>query len=84
MVANKTLKNDINRLGKKNFKFEILCFGETKGQTNYLEENFQHRVGVILDDDYYNGSIGSRKFISVKFSNKAKKIIRAFNKSGSI
>ena len=82
--SNKTLKNDINRLGKKNFKFEILCFGETKGQTNYLEENFQHRVGVILDDDYYNGSIGSRKFISVKFSNKAKKIIRAFNKSGSI
>tara|TARA_R100001594_G_C3973620_1_gene248386 strand:- start:157 stop:609 length:453 start_codon:yes stop_codon:yes gene_type:complete len=82
--SNKTLKNDINRLGKKNFKFEILCFGETKGQTNYLEENFQHRVGVILDDDYYNGSIGSRKFISVKFSNKAKKIIRAFNKSGSV
>ena len=76
--SNKTLKYDINRLGKKNFKFEVLCFGETKGQTNYLEENIQHRMNVLIDDNYYNGSIGSRKFISVKFSNKAKKLIKNF------
>jgi hypothetical protein len=76
--SNKTLTIDINRLGKKDFKFEILCFGETRGQTNYLEENIQHRMNVLLDDDYYNGSIGSRKFISVKFSNKAKKLIKNF------
>ena len=76
--SNKTLKNDVNRLGKKNFKFEIICFGETKGQTNYLEENIQHRMNVLIDDNYYNGSIGSRKFISVKFSNKAKKLIKNF------
>ena len=67
--SNKTLKNDVNRLGKKNFKFEILILGETKGQVNYLEENLHHRFHVSIKEDYYNDCIGPRRFARVKFSN---------------
>tara|TARA_R110000796_G_scaffold3094_2_gene11926 strand:- start:5710 stop:6153 length:444 start_codon:yes stop_codon:yes gene_type:complete len=79
MGSNKDLNSDIENVGHKNFKFEILLLTETKGQTNYLEENIQHKMNVLTDSDYYNGSIGSRKFISVKFSNKAKKLIKNFS-----
>ena len=41
--SSKILNADIEKLGKKNFKFEILILGETKGQVNYLEENLHHR-----------------------------------------
>ena len=68
MGSNKQLTADIEKLGKENFNFEILIMAETKGQVNYLEENLQHKSNVLLSDDYYNDSIGSRKFINVKFS----------------
>ena len=76
--SNKDLVLDIDNLGIKNFKFQILIITETKGQTNYLEENIQHKMNVLTNENYYNSSIGSRKFISVKFSNKAKKLIKNF------
>ena len=76
--SNKNLTLDIEKIGIKNFKFEILIMTETKGQTNYLEENIQHKMNVLTNENFYNSSIGSRKFISVKFSNKAKNLIKNF------
>ena len=70
--SSKVLNRDIENLGKNNFRFEILIMGETKGQVNYLEENIQHRLQVIIDDTYYNDCIGSRKWLSVKFNDKQK------------
>lgn len=70
--SSKVLNEVIQKSGKSNFKFEILCFGYTKGQVNYLEENIQHRLQVIMNDRYYNDCIGSRKWLSVKFNDKQK------------
>ena len=67
--SSKILNADIEKLGKKNFKFEILILGETKGQVNYLEENLHHRFHVSIKEDYYNDCIGPRRFARVKFSN---------------
>ena len=66
--SSKILNADIEKLGKKNFKFEILILGETKGQVNYLEENLHHRFHVSIKEDYYNDCIGPRRFARVKFS----------------
>ena len=70
--SSKTLNESMSKIGKSKFKFEILCFGYTKGQVNYLEENIQHRLQVIMNDNYYNDCIGSRKWLSVKFNDKQK------------
>jgi len=67
--SSKILNNDIEKLGKKNFKFEILILGETKGQVNYLEENLHHKFHVSIKEEYYNDCIGPRRFARVKFSN---------------
>ena len=63
--SSKILNADIEKLGKKNFKFEILILGETKGQVNYLEENLHHRFHVSIKEDYYNDCIGPRRFARV-------------------
>jgi len=65
--SSKTLNADIVKYGKEKFKFEILIMAKTKGQVNYLEENIQHKMDVLLSDEYYNDSIGSRRFVMVKF-----------------
>ena len=70
--SSKPLNEAITKNGKGKFRFEILEFGYTKGQVNYLEENIQHRLQVILDDTYYNDCVGSRKWLSVKFNEKQK------------
>jgi len=62
------VNKDIKELGKDNFTFEILLCAKTKGQCNYLEENLQHKMNVLLDPLFYNDSIGSRKFIGVKLT----------------
>lgn len=67
------LNEDIKKYGKDKFKFEILIFGETKGQTNMAEETIQHCRKVLFNDSYYNDSIGSRKFMSVKLTEEFKK-----------
>ena len=70
--SSKTLVSDIEKYGRDNFTFHILAFGETKGQVNYLEENLQHKFDVLTtrnsngEKDFYNDSIGSRKFISIR------------------
>ena len=73
--SSKQLNSDILKLGKKNFKFEILIMGETKGQVNYLEENIHHRCHVSVKEEFYNDCIGPRRFAKVKFSKKTEKQI---------
>lgn len=73
------LNESIKRLGKENFKFEILCFANTKGQVNFAEEFVQMRAGVIFDDSFFNDSIGARGFIGVKFTTEFKEILRGIN-----
>lgn len=72
------LLQDIDKLGKDKFTFEILAYGYTKGQVNYLEENLQHKYDVLTDDKFYNNSIGSRKFVSMSVTpeliNELKKV----------
>ena len=66
--SSKLLNKDINKLGKKYFKFEILVLGETRGQVNYLEENIHHRFHVVAKDEFYNDCIGPRRFANVRLS----------------
>ena len=64
--SSKVLNADIQKIGKDNFKFQILILGKTKGQVNYLEENIHHRYHVSIKEDYYNDCIGPRRFATVK------------------
>ena len=73
--SSKTLTSAIEKFGYDNFTFEILFLGETKGQVNYMEENIQHKANVMIRDDYYNDCVGSRKFVSVKFTDRSKALI---------
>ncbi len=58
--------------GKEAFEFEIMAFGQTRGQVNYLEENIQHKLDVLTEKlptgqrKYLNDSIGSRRYVSLK------------------
>lgn len=74
--SNKNLSSDIKLLGMDNFTFEILAFGYTRGQVNFIEENVQHRLGVLTDSGYYNDSIGSRKYIGVKIDDAFLGVLR--------
>lgn len=57
------LKSDIERLGKSNFKREIIHLCKNKGTTNYFEAKEQFVKGVLEDkDNWYNS------WISVKVS----------------
>ena len=73
--SSKSVLADINEYGISKFKFEILFLGETKGQVNYMEENIQHKTNSLIRIDYYNDCIGSRKFVTVKFTDKSNKLI---------
>ena len=69
----KELNSDIERLGKENFRFEIIIICETKGQVNFSEESLQHKYNVLIDPKYYNSNIGNRKSMSIKMSEQFKK-----------
>lgn len=49
------LKADVEKLGKSNFKREIIHFCETKGVTNYLEAKEQFQRSVLENkEEWYN------------------------------
>lgn len=54
------LTADIDKLGKENFKREILHYCNSKSQTSYLEAKEQFLRQVLESDDYYNGHIQVR------------------------
>jgi len=55
--SSKRLLEDIDKLGKDNFKREIIYLCETRGETNYMEAKFQFDEDVLLREDNYNGII---------------------------
>ena len=54
------LTADIDKLGKENFKREILHYCTSKAQTSYLEAKEQFLRQVLESDEYYNGHIQVR------------------------
>ena len=70
----KPLKEDIKRLGKDKFTFEIICNYKTRGGVVSGEVHFQTDNDVLSPELlpcgerlYYNGHIGSVKFITPEF-----------------
>jgi hypothetical protein len=55
--SNKELQEDIDKLGKYNFKRQILRLCKTKGECNYFEADHQFKSGVLLDQMWYNSWI---------------------------
>ncbi len=74
--SSKLLQEHINK-NKSNFVFQILAFGKTKGQVNYMEENLHHRYHVSTSELFYNDCIGPRRFARVSLD---KKSINTLNK----
>lgn len=62
------LLEDIDTHGKDNFIFEIIAYGYTKGQVNYLEETLHHKLDVIAKDNFYNTAVGSRKYANISLN----------------
>jgi len=58
--SSRELNDDIQLLGKENFKFEILKFCDSKWTLAYEEAKIQFEEEVLLKDEYYNGIINLR------------------------
>jgi hypothetical protein len=55
--SSKRLLEDIDKLGKENFKREIILLCNTRGETNYMEAKIQFDENVLLNENNYNGII---------------------------
>lgn len=62
----KPLLEEIEKNGNDKYIFEILVFGNTKGQVNFLEVACQFKRDVLTNPDYYNDAIGSGQFKNIK------------------
>lgn len=51
------LLEDIEKLGKDNFKRSIIRLCKTRGETNYWEAKLQFKFEVLESDKYYNDNI---------------------------
>jgi hypothetical protein len=49
-----TLKADVEKLGKENFKRSILKLCKSRGECNYFETKMIFDTNAILDPNYYN------------------------------
>ena len=54
------LMMDVNKLGKANFKREILFYCKSKAELSYVEAREQFARKVLESNDYYNGHIRVR------------------------
>jgi hypothetical protein len=54
------LTADIIKLGKENFKREILYYCKSKSECSYIEAREQFTRKVLESNDYYNGQISVR------------------------
>lgn len=54
------LMMDVNKLGKDNFKREILFYCKSKAELSYVEAREQFARKVLESNDYYNGHIRVR------------------------
>ena len=79
--SSKRLLEDIEKLGKANFKREIICLCESRGDTNYMEAKIQFDEEVLLNPNNYNGIIaiklgyGSVKNLSEKYVQSRKNML---------
>ena len=75
------LTTDMEELGIENFKREIICLCETRGDTNYMEAKIQFDEEVLLNPNNYNGIIaiklgyGSVKNLSEKYVQSRKNML---------
>lgn len=59
--SSEELKKDVETLGEKNFKREILMLCLTKGTASYYEAKFQFQFEVLeKPEEWYNGQIQCR------------------------
>lgn len=70
------LLDEIKKKGKDSFKFEIISFGFTRGQVNFLECWAQMKCDVLTDPAYYNDAIGSGQFRGIRFTDEFRKILK--------
>lgn len=54
------LNQDLNELGKNNFKFEIIHLCDSKFELAYYEAKKQFEADVLLKEGFYNGIINCR------------------------
>ena len=73
--SSKELLKDVEELGAKNFKREILQFCKTRGYCNYLEAMYQFQYRVLETSDWYNSNI----MVRVHRSHLKKIVDSAFN-----
>ena len=79
--SSKRLLEDIDKLGKENFKREIICLCESRGDTNYMEAKIQFDEEVLLNPNNYNGIIAiklgysSVKNLSEKYVQKQQNML---------
>ena len=58
--SNIELQQDVEKLGKENFKREILYFCKSKAECSYIEAREQFSRKVLESKEYYNGQISVR------------------------
>lgn len=87
----KPLKEDMKRLGKNKFTFEIICNYKTRGGVVSGEVHFQTDNDVLSPELlpcgerlYYNGQIGSVKFITPEFRSAATRAKMSASHTGKI
>ena len=68
------LSADIEKIGKENFKREILYYCYSKGECSYIEAREQFRHRVLESDDWYNGHIRVRVHQSQRIITESNKL----------
>ena len=58
--SNKTLQQDVEKLGPDHFQRNILVLCANKNQMSYFEIKYQMEFEVLFRDEYYNEYIGGR------------------------
>ena len=56
----KKLQEDIQKIGKDNFLFEILYWRKSKSELNYEEMKQIILANALFDSSYYNEYVGGR------------------------
>ena len=60
--SSKSLNADIEKYGHEAFKFQIIRLCSGKCELTYAEEEYQFINKVLLSDDYYNQTLGSKNY----------------------
>ena len=58
--SSNVLNDDINKIGKEQFDFQILKFVYSKSELKFEELMYQLMNNVLFRDDFYNGIINVR------------------------